>query len=176
MRGSTDLSPSMDAHPHTEADESMRLLGPQDTNGTAGGHHNAGVVQHEEGRGAWRWAGKVGTDALRAAKGMLLCSWANLLLICVPSGVVAANYDWDDTWAFVLNFLAIFPLAEIISWSTEELSMSVGQIFGGLINATFGNAVEMIVRVLSLLSPTQSRPLSRSLDHNTEGWVAAVLT
>jgi hypothetical protein len=41
--------------------------------------------------------------------------------------------------------LAIFPLAEILSYSTEELSASMGQIIGGLINATFGNAVEMIV-------------------------------
>ena len=84
-------------------------------------------------------------ETLRTIKGTLFCSWANLLLFCVPLGLVAGKYEWDSTTVFILNFLAIFPLAEILSYSTEELSMSVGQILGGLINATFGNAVEMIV-------------------------------
>jgi hypothetical protein len=84
-------------------------------------------------------------ETLRTIRGTLFCSWANLLLFCVPLGLVAGKYEWDSTAVFVLNFLAIFPLAEILSYSTEELSVSVGQILGGLINATFGNAVEMIV-------------------------------
>jgi Ca2+:H+ antiporter len=84
-------------------------------------------------------------ETLRTIRGTLFCSWASLLLFCVPLGLVAGKYEWDSTAVFVLNFLAIFPLAEILSYSTEELSASVGQILGGLINATFGNAVEMIV-------------------------------
>jgi Ca2+:H+ antiporter len=88
-------------------------------------------------------------ETWRTFKGTLFCSWANLLLFCVPLGLVAGNYEWDSTAVFVLNFLAIFPLAEILSYSTEELAMSVGQIIGGLINATFGNAVEMIVSFCS---------------------------
>jgi hypothetical protein len=84
-------------------------------------------------------------ETLRTIKGTLFCSWANLLLFCVPLGLIAGKYEWDPTTVFVLNFFAILPLAEILGYSTEELSGSVGQIFGGLINATFGNAVEMIV-------------------------------
>ncbi|KAL8369946.1 hypothetical protein RB595_000346 [Gaeumannomyces hyphopodioides] len=148
--GQTNLPPPMDPHSPTETRESTRLLEPQDnTNGAPGGCHHEGSAGQEDGR-ARRWAGKVGAETLRAAKGTLFCSWANVLIFCIPLGVVAANHDWDDTWTFILNFLAIFPLAEIISWSTEELSMSVGQIFGGLINATFGNAVEMIVGITAL--------------------------
>jgi Ca2+:H+ antiporter len=41
--------------------------------------------------------------------------------------------------------LAIFPLAELLSWSTEQVAASVGQTIGGLLNATCGNLVEMIV-------------------------------
>ena len=48
---------------------------------------------------------------------------------------------------FVLNFLAIIPLASVISFATEELSTELGHTLGGLMNATFGNAVELIVRV-----------------------------
>ena len=46
---------------------------------------------------------------------------------------------------FVLNFLAIIPLAALLSYATEEISLYVGQTLGGLLNATFGNAVELIV-------------------------------
>jgi len=39
---------------------------------------------------------------------------------------------------FVVNFLAIIPLAAILSFSTEELALRVGETLGGLLNATFG--------------------------------------
>ncbi len=46
---------------------------------------------------------------------------------------------------FILNFLAIIPLASLLSFATEELSVKLGQTLGGLLNASFGNAVELIV-------------------------------
>jgi Ca2+:H+ antiporter len=70
---------------------------------------------------------------------------ANLMLAFVPLSIVAAALDWNPVAVFTLSFFAIFPLAELLSWSTEQLSASVGQTVGGLLNATFGNAVEMIV-------------------------------
>jgi Ca2+:H+ antiporter len=78
-------------------------------------------------------------------KATLLYSPANLLLPLVPLGVVAAEYHWSPAAVFVLNFLAMFPLASMLTFSTEQLAAKVGSILGGLINATFGNAVEMIV-------------------------------
>jgi Ca2+:H+ antiporter len=93
--------------------------------------------------------------ACNALKATLYCSYANALLVFVPLGVVAGALGWNSAAIFILNFLAIFPLAALLSYSTEELSAHVGQTFGGLINATFGNAVEMIV----------SRPCSVSLSY-----------
>lgn len=81
----------------------------------------------------------------RVMKATLLCSPANILLVCVPLGIIAGNLGWNSVAVFTLNFLAIFALAALLSYSTDELSAKVGQIIGGLINATFGNAVEMIV-------------------------------
>lgn len=54
---------------------------------------------------------------------------------------------------FVLNFLAIIPLAAVLSFATEEISVNLGEALGGLLNATFGNAVELIVGtpILALL-------------------------
>lgn len=80
-----------------------------------------------------------------ATKTTICCSKANFLLIFIPLSIIAAAKDWSPVAVFTLSFLAIFPLAELLSWSTEQLSASVGQTLGGLLNATFGNAVEMIV-------------------------------
>ncbi|SPO26200.1 related to VCX1 - Vacuolar Ca++/H+ exchanger [Ustilago trichophora] len=51
---------------------------------------------------------------------------------------------------FVTSFLAIMPLATMLSQATEELSLRVGETIGGLINASLGNAVELIVAIVSL--------------------------
>lgn len=70
-----------------------------------------------------------------------------MLLVFVPLGIIAGAMAWNQTAVFVLNFLAIMPLASLLSFATEELSVKLGQTLGGLLNATFGNAVELIVRV-----------------------------
>ncbi len=71
----------------------------------------------------------------------------NVLLVFVPLGIISGAVGWSPTATFVLNFLAIIPLASLLSFATEELSVKLGQTLGGLLNATFGNAVELIVRV-----------------------------
>jgi Ca2+:H+ antiporter len=86
-----------------------------------------------------------GNSVLRVVKAVLGCSYSNLLLPFVFLGITAGNQGWDDSIGFIFNFLAILPLAALLSFATEELAKSVGQTVGGLINATFGNAVEMIV-------------------------------
>jgi len=46
--------------------------------------------------------------------------------------------------------LAIIPLASLLAFATEELAVPLGQTIGGLLNATFGNAVELIVSIVAL--------------------------
>lgn len=72
-------------------------------------------------------------------------NYVNFLLVFVPLGIIAGLAHWSPTAVFVLNFLAIIPLASLLSFATEELSVKLGQTLGGLLNATFGNAVELIV-------------------------------
>lgn len=81
---------------------------------------------------------------------IFLESYINVLLIFVPLGLIAGSTGASATWVFLFNFLAIIPLAAILSYATEELSAKVGQTVGGLLNATFGNAVELIVAVIAL--------------------------
>lgn len=60
-------------------------------------------------------------------------------------------YVSDSTIVFVLNFIAIIPLAALLSSGTEEVALYSGEVIGGLLNATFGNAVELIVSILALI-------------------------
>lgn len=71
--------------------------------------------------------------------------YVNILLVFVPIGIVAGVAEWDPVTVFVINFLAIIPLASVLSFATEEISAKLGEALGGLLNATFGNAVELIV-------------------------------
>jgi len=72
------------------------------------------------------------------------------LLVLIPFAIVAPYAKMTDEVVFSLNFLAILPLAAVLGFATEELAMSVGETLGGLLNATFGNAVEMILSVFAL--------------------------
>lgn len=78
--------------------------------------------------------------------------YVNILLVFVPLGIIAGALGWNPTVVFILNFFAIIPLAALLSFATEELSVKVGQTLGGLLNATFGNAVELIVRSFPLVA------------------------
>lgn len=82
---------------------------------------------------------------------ILTCSWINALLVFVPLGIVAEHAHWPAIWIFTLNFLAIIPLAKMLGDATEQVSFRLGQTLGGLLNATFGNAVELIVGMVALM-------------------------
>lgn len=75
----------------------------------------------------------------------LISNPVNVLLVFVPLGIIAGVLGWSPAAVFTLNFFAIVPLASLLSFATEELSCKLGQTIGGLLNATFGNAVELIV-------------------------------
>ena len=85
--------------------------------------------------------------AARATWQTLTSNYVNVFLVFVPLGILAGALHWSPTAVFVLNFIAIIPLAALLSFATEELSAKLGQTLGGLLNATFGNAVELIVRI-----------------------------
>ena len=69
----------------------------------------------------------------------LLNSWINLLLVAAPVGI-AINYihSVSRVAVFVVNFIAIVPLAAMLSFATEEIALRTGESLGGLLNATFG--------------------------------------
>mmetsp|Transcript_64521 Transcript_64521/g.178903 ORF Transcript_64521/g.178903 Transcript_64521/m.178903 type:complete len:531 (+) Transcript_64521:63-1655(+) len=73
------------------------------------------------------------------------------LMVCIPLGILSPFLQWGDLCSFWLNFLALVPLAKILGDATEELAASLqNETVSGLLNASFGNAVEMIVSVQAL--------------------------
>eukprot|EP00927_Polykrikos_kofoidii_P082284 TRINITY_DN813_c0_g3_i1.p1 TRINITY_DN813_c0_g3~~TRINITY_DN813_c0_g3_i1.p1 ORF type:complete len:467 (-),score=84.84 TRINITY_DN813_c0_g3_i1:200-1543(-) len=78
----------------------------------------------------------------------IFCSPICLLLVCFPVGVMS-SYQWkNDALTFWMMFAAMIPLAKILGDATEELALSLkNDMLSGLLNATFGNAVEMIMTV-----------------------------
>lgn len=81
---------------------------------------------------------------------LLTSSWINVLMVFVPLGFTAEFLHWPAIWRFSLNFAAIIPLAKLLGDCTEQASLKLGQTLGGLLNATFGNAVELIVGIVAL--------------------------
>ena len=73
-----------------------------------------------------------------------------VLLIFVPLTLVAEFINISPIGIFILSSLAIIPLAKFIGESTEELSAYTGSALGGLLNATFGNATELIISIFAL--------------------------
>ncbi|BGP26009.1 calciumion transporter [Rhodotorula toruloides] len=78
-------------------------------------------------------------------------SLLNVLLVFVPVTIAVRLSHQSPTVIFVMSFVAIVPLAALLGFATEELALRVGDAFGGLLNATFGNAVELIIAILALV-------------------------
>ena len=79
-------------------------------------------------------------------KTLIGTQWLNVLLVFSPLGILAGHWEWGSDWRFWLNFVALIPLANLLGDATEELADALkNQTLGGLVNATFGNAVEMIL-------------------------------
>lgn len=72
---------------------------------------------------------------------------ADLLLVFVPLGFAAHWARWPDTLVTLSNVLAIMPLSARLSDASDTMGDRWGSLIGGLINATFGNTVELIVSI-----------------------------
>jgi Ca2+:H+ antiporter len=76
--------------------------------------------------------------------------WLALLLLAAPAAVLAETLHASPLVTFVLASLGLIPLAGLIGLATEVLAERLGQSIGGLLNATFGNAAEIIIGLTAL--------------------------
>lgn len=73
-----------------------------------------------------------------------------VLLIFVPVSLLAHYLEWSALAQFITACLAILPIAAWMGTATEEIAVVVGPSLGGLLNATFGNAAELIIAIVAL--------------------------
>lgn len=73
-----------------------------------------------------------------------------ILLLLTPLAVVADVLQWSPLAIFLISAAAIIPIAKFIGDATEELAARTSPAVGGLLNATFGNATELIIGVFAL--------------------------
>lgn len=73
-----------------------------------------------------------------------------LLLVFVPLAPIAEHLHWGALTVFAFSAIAIVPLAGLMGEATEQLASRLGAGIGGLMNATFGNAAELIIALVAL--------------------------
>lgn len=76
--------------------------------------------------------------AMSQVRATLFNSYINILLIFVPIGIAVNYAGIPKVGVFIINFIAIIPLAAMLSYATEEIALRTGETIGGLLNATFG--------------------------------------
>mmetsp|Transcript_6528 Transcript_6528/g.11347 ORF Transcript_6528/g.11347 Transcript_6528/m.11347 type:complete len:452 (+) Transcript_6528:99-1454(+) len=92
-----------------------------------------------------------GSSQAKLVMNMILFRPISPLLLCLPFGLLAPLLGLRPILAFWLNLVPMIALAQILGDATEELAAGLGnETLGGLLNATFGNAIEMILTVQSL--------------------------
>ena len=80
----------------------------------------------------------------------------NILLLALPATCYYAYVEHDESMAFFSSLVAIMPLAFLMGRATEEIALRTSESVGGLLNATFGNAAEMIIAFLAIYAASQA--------------------
>uniref|UniRef100_A0A0E0A3M6 Vacuolar cation/proton exchanger n=1 Tax=Oryza glumipatula TaxID=40148 RepID=A0A0E0A3M6_9ORYZ len=81
---------------------------------------------------------------------VLLTTRLFLLFPAVLLAIAATYLHFGQVWVFVLSLIGLVPLAERLSFLTEQIAFYTGPTVGGLLNATFGNVTEVIIALLAL--------------------------
>ena len=74
----------------------------------------------------------------------------SILLVFIPISIAANFMEWGSSAIFITSAIAIIPLAGWMGTATEEIAVVLGPNLGGLLNATFGNATELIIGIIAL--------------------------
>jgi Ca2+:H+ antiporter len=76
--------------------------------------------------------------------------WVHILLLGLPLAIIGEQLHWAPIAIFASACAALLPLAGLIGESTEMLAERTGPRIGGLLNATLGNAAELIITIVAL--------------------------
>src|SRR5262245_41555037 len=80
----------------------------------------------------------------------IVTSPLNILLLAAPASWIAEVTAPGSPWVFIAAAASLVPLASLIGQGTEQLAARSGPALGGFLNATFGNAAELIIALVAL--------------------------
>jgi len=80
----------------------------------------------------------------------IVTSPLNVLLLAAPVSWIADAAAPGSPWVFITAAASLVPLAGLIGHATEQLASRSGPALGGFLNATFGNAAELIIALVAL--------------------------
>ncbi|XP_062218169.1 putative vacuolar cation/proton exchanger 4 [Phragmites australis] len=109
-------------------------------------------LSHRIGGGFQRNLGSASWGVFSSLKIVLLKSKLNVLILCGFLAILVNYLTQNHGWVFPLSLLGIIPLAERLGFATEQFALFTGPTVGGLLNATFGNATELIISIHALRS------------------------
>ncbi|XP_010505433.1 PREDICTED: vacuolar cation/proton exchanger 1 [Camelina sativa] len=89
-------------------------------------------------------------DFLTNLQEVILGTKLAILFPAIPAAIICTYCGVSQPWIFGLSMLGLTPLAERVSFLTEQLAFYTGPTLGGLLNATCGNATELIIAILAL--------------------------
>lgn len=81
---------------------------------------------------------------------VILGTKLSVLFPAIPAAIVADSFGFGRPWVFALSLIGLMPLAERVSFLTEQIAFFTGPTVGGLLNATCGNATELIIAIFAL--------------------------
>eukprot|EP00262_Sarcandra_glabra_P020263 TRINITY_DN798_c0_g1_i1.p1 TRINITY_DN798_c0_g1~~TRINITY_DN798_c0_g1_i1.p1 ORF type:complete len:448 (+),score=41.24 TRINITY_DN798_c0_g1_i1:93-1436(+) len=81
---------------------------------------------------------------------VMLGTKLSILFLAIPLAIITQCYNFGRPWVFALSLLGLTPLAERVSFLTEQIAFYTGPTVGGLLNATCGNATELIIALFAL--------------------------
>ncbi|KDP24456.1 hypothetical protein JCGZ_25020 [Jatropha curcas] len=81
---------------------------------------------------------------------VILGTKLSVLFPAIALAIAAKCYGFGRPWVFALSLLGLTPLAERVSFLTEQIAYYTGPTVGGLLNATCGNATELIIAIFAL--------------------------
>ena len=103
-----------------------------------------------------RWVKRVSRDSAGVDLPPLRpYAWALALLLFLPVSLVLEIVSCPGLGTFATAGLGIVPLAWFMGLATEEIGKHAGPGVGGLLNATFGNATELIIALFALAGGLQ---------------------
>ncbi|XP_024974320.1 vacuolar cation/proton exchanger 1-like isoform X2 [Cynara cardunculus var. scolymus] len=82
---------------------------------------------------------------------VILGTKLSLLFIAIPIAIAAHHFQFSRPWIFSTSLIGLIPLAERVSFLTEQIAFYTGGTVGGLLNATCGNATELIIAIFALI-------------------------